>query len=205
MNWLSFFIGVLVGWLIELLIDFFFWRRRRPGGGADLDARAELAGMEAKASQLEARLVGAQDDQTRCARELQVCRDDLARAREQLSAKAAEAQQLQASLADAQVSMAERTRSFAALAGFDAHNLQKIEGIGPKIAEILNAHDIHTFADLAEATVEDLRRFLGEAGARYRLADPSTWPTQARLAADGDWAALDDLQISLKGGRGTPQ
>ena len=28
MNWLSFFIGVLVGWIVEWLIDLFYWRRK---------------------------------------------------------------------------------------------------------------------------------------------------------------------------------
>jgi predicted flap endonuclease-1-like 5' DNA nuclease len=205
MNWLSFFIGVLVGWLIELLIDFFFWRRRRQESDSTMEVRTELATMETKAGHLEAQLVGVQDDQARCARELQACHEALSQARAQLAAKEDEVQQLQASLADAHISMAERTSALTTLAGFDPHNLQKIEGIGPKIAGILNAHGIHNFADLAKAAVEDLQQYLREAGPRYRLADPTTWPAQARLAADGDWEALDTLQGNLKGGRVQPQ
>lgn len=204
MNWLSFFIGLLTGWLIELLIDFFFWRRRRAAQIPESAVRTELAGMEAKASQLEAQLVAAQDDQKKlaaCERQLHDCRDALSRVQAQLSTRETEVQQLQASLSDSEIRMAERTSSLAALAGFDAHNLQKIEGIGPKIAGILNAHGIHTFADLAEAAVEELQKCLEEAGPRYRLANPETWPAQARLAADGKWLELDELQNKLKGGR----
>lgn len=204
MNWLSFFIGLLAGWLIELLIDFYYWRRRRTASVPEGEVRTELAAMEAKAGQLEAQLVAAEDDQKKlaaCERQLRDCHDTLSRVQAQLSAKETEVQQLQASLSDTQIHMAERTGSLAALAGFDAHNLQKIEGIGPKIAEILNAHGIYTFADLAEAAIDELRKCLEEAGPRYRLANPETWPEQARLAAEGKWLELDELQRKLKGGR----
>jgi len=204
MNWLSFFIGLLIGWLIELLIDFLYWRRRRAASVPDGEMHTKMAGMEARTGNLEAQLVAAQDDQKKlaaCERQLHDFQTNLSRVQAQLSAKEAEVQQLQASLSDTEIRMAERTSSLAALAGFDAHNLQKIEGIGPKIAEILNAHGIHTFADLAEAAVGELQKCLEEAGPRYRLANPETWPAQARLAADGKWWELDELQRRLKGGR----
>ena len=34
-----------------------------------------------------------------------------------------------------------------------------------------------------------------------RLADPATWPEQARYAAAGDWDGLKQFQATLKGGR----
>ncbi len=204
MNWLSFFIGLLMGWLIELIIDFFYWRRRGAALTPEGKVRTDLAGMEARTGDLEAQLVAAQDDQKKlaaCERQLHDFQTTLSRVQAELSAKENEVQQLQASLSDTEIRMAERTSSLAALAGFDAHNLQKIEGIGPKIASILNAHGINTFADLAEAAVEELQKCLEEAGPRFRLANPETWPAQARLAADGKWLELDELQRKLKGGR----
>lgn len=80
-------------------------------------------------------------------------------------------------------------------------DLRKIEGIGPKIAGLLNADGIGTFDSLAAAEVTRLQRVLDDAGNRYRLADPSTWPEQAALAAAGDWDGLEKLQEALKGGR----
>ena len=74
-----------------------------------------------------------------------------------------------------------------------------LEGIGPKIKQILNAHGITTFAQLADANVDDLKKILAEAN--LRIADPTTWPKQARLAASGDMEGLKKLQDSLKGGR----
>jgi hypothetical protein len=80
-------------------------------------------------------------------------------------------------------------------------DLRKIEGIGPKISQLMNAAGIYTFAQLASTDVSRLQAILTEAGPRYRLADPTTWPEQARLAADGAWEALSALQDNLKGGR----
>jgi predicted flap endonuclease-1-like 5' DNA nuclease len=55
-------------------------------------------------------------------------------------------------------------------------DLQRIEGIGPKISGLLQAAGI-------------------------TIADPATWPEQARLAAAGRWDELEILQEELKGGR----
>lgn len=80
-------------------------------------------------------------------------------------------------------------------------DLAKIEGIGPKIAELLNAKAILTFDDLAKAKATTLKEILEAAGSRYRMHDPATWPQQAKLAAKGDWAKLTKLQDELKGGK----
>lgn len=79
-------------------------------------------------------------------------------------------------------------------------DLKKIEGIGPKIAGLLNEAGITTFAGLGKATEKKLADVLQEAGARFRLAKPKTWQEQAKLAADGKWDELKKLQDELKGG-----
>jgi predicted flap endonuclease-1-like 5' DNA nuclease len=78
-------------------------------------------------------------------------------------------------------------------------DLVQIEGIGPKIAALLNTHGIHTFRQLADADLDELNRLLDQA--RLAFADPSSWPEQARLADLKDWDALSELQARLKGGR----
>lgn len=81
-------------------------------------------------------------------------------------------------------------------------DLRIIEGIGPKIAGVLNAAGIVTFAQLAETKPETIHKILEDVDPRLaRLGDPTSWPAQAKLAADGDMAGLQDLQDSLKGGR----
>lgn len=79
-------------------------------------------------------------------------------------------------------------------------DLKLIEGIGPKIAGILAAAGITTFAQLGAADVSRLREILAQAGLAA-LADPTTWPEQAALAAAGKMDELEALQGELKGGR----
>ncbi len=62
----------------------------------------------------------------------------------------------------------------------EADDLKKIEGIGPKLEEVFNAAGIHTYADLASASVEKLNKILEEAGSRYASKDPSPWIAQAK-------------------------
>ena len=80
-------------------------------------------------------------------------------------------------------------------------DLKKIEGIGPKIAELLTAAGVESYARLSESAIDDLKKILEDAGSRYKMFDPSTWPEQAKLAADGKWDELKELQGSLSGGR----
>ncbi len=78
-------------------------------------------------------------------------------------------------------------------------DLKKLEGIGPKVASLLNQAGILTFAQLAETPVSRLQDILEGAG--YQYMDPASWPQQAALAAAGDWEALHKLQDELSGGR----
>lgn len=78
-------------------------------------------------------------------------------------------------------------------------DLKLVEGIGPKIASTLQAAGINTYKQLARARPERLKKILDEAG--ISIADPTTWPEQAALAAAEDWEALVELKSGLKGGR----
>ena len=77
--------------------------------------------------------------------------------------------------------------------------LKKLEGIGPKVESLLNEAGISTYAELAEANVDNLRKMLAEA--KLQMMDPSSWAEQAELADKGEWDALKKLQDELKGGR----
>ncbi len=80
-------------------------------------------------------------------------------------------------------------------------DLKKIEGIGPKIEQLLYAEEIYTWNDLSNTAVEKIRVILEKAGPRYKMHNPETWPEQAKLAAQGRWDELDKWQDELKGGR----
>ncbi|MGG5485800.1 50S ribosomal protein L21 [Gaetbulibacter sp. NE] len=78
-----------------------------------------------------------------------------------------------------------------------ADDLKKIEGIGPKIAETLIEAGIATYADLAKAKPEQISEIIAEVRGSHV---PDTWPKQAKLAADGKWDELKELQDKLDGG-----
>jgi predicted flap endonuclease-1-like 5' DNA nuclease len=81
------------------------------------------------------------------------------------------------------------------------NDLKIVEGIGPKIESILKNAGLNTLHDLAESKEDKLREILSNAGDAYRIHDPSSWPVQAALAAEGDWDKLKDYQDHLLGGR----
>ena len=93
------------------------------------------------------------------------------------------------------------TEKKAPKASVPADDLTLIEGIGPKIAELLIAAGIVSFADLAKAKPAAIKTILEAAGKRYQMHDPATWPKQAALARDGKTAELEALQAKLKGGK----
>jgi ribosomal protein L30 len=90
-------------------------------------------------------------------------------------------------------------RQGASAVGAEPDDLERIEGIGPKIAGVLQAAGITTFAQLAAADTDRLGAILSEA--KLNLASAETWPEQAALAAAGKWDEFERLTESLKGGR----
>jgi small subunit ribosomal protein S2 len=82
----------------------------------------------------------------------------------------------------------------------DPDNLTKIEGIGPKAAEALVAAGVDTYDKLAGSKAENIKEILTEASSRMAHLDPTSWPKQARMAADGKWDALKEWQDKAKAG-----
>jgi predicted flap endonuclease-1-like 5' DNA nuclease len=83
---------------------------------------------------------------------------------------------------------------------YDQSDLEAIEGIGPKIAELLRNNGITTFTQLSQAPMDHLVKILDAGGSRFKLANPQSWAEQAKLAAGQDWVALAKLQDELTGG-----
>ncbi len=75
----------------------------------------------------------------------------------------------------------------------------KLEGIGPKISGLLHASGVSTYDQLANTSVDDLQQVLSDAGLRF--ANATSWPEQAKFAANADWDGLTEYQQSLRGGR----
>jgi predicted flap endonuclease-1-like 5' DNA nuclease len=70
--------------------------------------------------------------------------------------------------------------------------LTRIWGIGTSAAAQLRAAGFVTFSQLATLDEAQLVELLGSQWMKME-----TWPEQARLAAAGDWQALDALQNEL--------
>ncbi len=79
----------------------------------------------------------------------------------------------------------------------DHDNLRKIEGIGPKIEEVLNKGGIYTFSQLYNSDRARLRRLLDDAGSQFTMHDPESWPHQAGMANRSEWDDLKTYQNSL--------
>ena len=65
----------------------------------------------------------------------------------------------------------------------EADDLKKLEGVGPKLAEVLAEGGFTTFATIAAASVEDIQKVLEAAGSRYASKDPAPWIKQAKELA----------------------
>lgn len=80
-------------------------------------------------------------------------------------------------------------------------DLKKIEGVGPKIEQLLNADGVKTYNDIIAVGAEKIREILLKAGPQYKVHDPSTWGDQAGLAKAEKWDELYEMQAQLKGGK----
>jgi len=104
-------------------------------------------------------------------------------------------------------SLAEKEQEIAKLsarANAMQDDLSFLDGIGPKISAVLRLAGITSFSKLASTDIDKIKDTLeAENPNLLRLTDPSTWPEQARMAADEDWEALKALQNDLKNARRT--
>jgi predicted flap endonuclease-1-like 5' DNA nuclease len=74
-----------------------------------------------------------------------------------------------------------------------------LDGVGPKISATLRSAGVKTFTKLAAKEVDDLRGILvAENPSLLRLSDPTTWPEQAEMAAEGRWETLKTLQEGIR-------
>jgi predicted flap endonuclease-1-like 5' DNA nuclease len=82
--------------------------------------------------------------------------------------------------------------------GYD--NFEIIEGIGPKINDVMHNAGVHTFAALAAMDIPSIAKILDAAGPNFKLANPETWALQSGMCAAGHWEKLKVLQDELIAG-----
>ncbi len=94
-------------------------------------------------------------------------------------------------------------KSAAKAAGFKVkgdNDFTVVEGIGPKINQLLHDAGVETYQQLSEMNADAIQKILNEAGSRFSLAKPGSWPKQASYAARNNWNGLKELQDQLDGG-----
>lgn len=78
-------------------------------------------------------------------------------------------------------------------------DLTVLDGIGPKVSSILRLAGVNSFQRLADIDENRIREILeAENPGLLQLTDPTTWPEQARIAAEGDWESINSLKDVLK-------
>ena len=181
--------------------------------------RARVADAElAELAKLRARVADAERDSARLA-ELEPQLAEVRAAREKCGDEVRDLRAQLSAAADAEVarSSAPTRWGFASLAPASDDSLQRaravygkaiarddlkiVEGIGPVLERVLNEAGYTTWADVADASPEDLAAAMVAADERHRIHDPGTWPRQARLAHLGEFEALKALQDVLDGGK----
>ena len=162
--WTMFCWGLLVGFLLEWLCDWIFWRKARP-----VEASAVMASQGAAFTGQNAAGTGGSGAPISAA--------------SSLAGVAAVAAALPSGVAS-----------------YRDGDLEAIEGIGPKIAELMHNAGVSTFAQLASTPMDKLVAILDAGGPRFKLANPATWAEQASLAAKGDWVGFDRIKKELVAG-----
>ncbi|GEM_PF-75887 len=156
-------------------------------GAAELDAERKLA--EAKQKEIDDAQAKVEAEDAAAAAKVE--------AEEKAATEVAEAAKAEAEKADAEAAAEKKEEEKAKVEDTNADDLTKIEGIGPKIAEVLTVAGVTTFAKLAEAKDEDTQEMIKDVKGNHKA---DTWNEQATLAKDGKWDELKELQDKLDGG-----
>ena len=96
---------------------------------------------------------------------------------------------------------APKARTVKKAAKAEGDKLTVIEGIGPKTQAALYNSGITTYAQIANASADDLHRIVKVENNVQIVGDAATWPKQAQYLVDGDADGLKTYQDKLVGGR----
>ncbi len=186
----------ILGWIASYL---YYKVSKLQNDNAELNLKVEeqaktITDLRMQIAKVEADLETCSKDLHKAKDALILCESERNALREQLGPEALAA--FQAKAREAQP----RTIVFAGKE-YQWDDLQLIEGIGPKIAELLQNAGITTWQALSMTSPYRLREILDAGGSQFNVHDPESWPHQAALAADGKWEELKKLQDELTGGR----
>lgn len=181
--WAMLVLGLLIGWLIEWVIDVIYWRRRSAGVvTAERDCQEKITRYKSEIADLHTDHQWLQEQVRVKDVELEQLRSDLALARSQVIP-----------VEQPLVETPQRSDAVFAVSEPEVEaqdDLREIEGIDDSLWERLKAAGIKTFAALGALRVPDLRRLIGGTpGARE-----ADWIKQARIRS-GSLVQVDDLVL----------
>lgn len=190
-----FILGILVGWLIEwIFVRLFVPNPKKKVEAALKASRKENDTLQQQNRALQAELTVAKTEQT--ASPPSQTNSETVVTTEPVVTPAPEAE-----TTDITTSAVETTVTEVATADTESANnddLTKLSGIGPKLAEAMQANGIQSYAQLAILSTDDLNEKLASSGIRYSKAIAESWAKQATFAAASDWSGLKTYQQTLK-------
>jgi predicted flap endonuclease-1-like 5' DNA nuclease len=205
--WLAWLLPALLG----LAAGWALWSKYK---GMFDDLQGQVSGLNAKIKSLEAELAGCRSHSATLEGDIALAKGKLREAEEsglsaqksgavsnaRVAAPPPPASDMGVSSLSATSSPASGSGAVDKYAKLTSDNLQVIEGIGPKMDEVLKANGIGDWSALAASTPESLRTILNKYGDQYKIIDPATWPQQAKLASDRNFMELMSLQKNLDTG-----
>lgn len=190
-----FIIGILVGWLIEWI----FVRLFVPNPQKKVEAALKASHKENDTLQQQNRALQAE---LTAAKTAQISSPPSQTNVETIvTTKPVVTSAPEAATADTTIPAVETTVTEVATAVAESANnddLTKLSGIGPKLAEAMQANGIQSYAQLAILSTDDVNAKLASSGIRYSKAIAESWAKQATFAAASDWSGLKTYQQTLK-------
>lgn len=188
-------IPFLLGWLAARAYYKVGWLRDQV---AELSGRVstlteDLTATRVKLTQAEADIEAKSEQLRKAKSDLMMCEGERMALREQVANVGVAAGGAGKKAAAATIMFADKK--------WKVDDLKIVEGIGPKIEELLHNAGIKTWKALSEASVDRLKEILDAAGPSYQIHDPGTWAQQAGLADQGKWDELKKWQDELDAGK----
>ncbi len=183
----AFLLGTLLGWLLRCIIGDCSGKSEEVTSSNNT---ADSADWKLKYDELNKQLTVCNTSKRDLQSQLYACN----------AAKVTHSNSVATASAELVDSAASKGGEAAFVAPADRDNLKKVEGIGPKIEQLLFDDGIYTWLSLSKVEVSRIQNILDKAGPRYRVHNPESWPIQAKMAADGKWGELKTWQEEHKRG-----
>ena len=189
----------LLGWLASTIFNKVGWLKTRVSELTTDNSglNTKVNGLSSDVTDLRVKITQLESEISDKAEQIRKLRSDLMICEGERNAQKGKS----AAIAPAKVATAVAAPIMFAGTKYKVDDLKIVEGIGPKIAELLNKAGIMTWKALSETAPSRIKEILDAAGPSYQIHDPSTWPEQAGLADNGKWEALKKLQDELDGGK----